>query len=143
MAPGSLAQSTVIVFSPNPEQTTFDLMEEQPVGTAAAILDAYYLSPFFEVMVDGVFSLDDSQADSRNFTVESVPSAENGVTFGIVRTASVFDRDADGAQTLFTLTVSYSTPDGSLSSDAEVKLFGTSTWLGPAEQRLAQGGRGS
>lgn len=118
IVPCILAQEDQIVF--NAESTDY-VLEEQPVGTAAVVLEAYYItySPFL-LGADGIFTLDTSQPDSQFFTIESAPNEENSFTLGTLRTAAVLDRDAEGAQTVFTLTVTYSTPDESLSSQETV-----------------------
>ena len=120
--PISLAQQFQVIF--NPAQSTYYLLEEQPVGTAVVVLDAYYLVfPSFQIGVDGVFALDASQPDSQYFTIDSAPRTDNSATLGTLRTAAVLDRDAAGAQTAFTLVVSYSIPDGSLSSQHMVSMY--------------------
>ena len=119
-----LAQPDQVVFN---AESTFYLLEEQPTGTAAAVLEAYYLvfSPY-TLGTDGVFSLDVSQADSQFFSIESAPNGLGSFTLGTLRTAAVLDRDAEGAQTVFTLTVTYSTPDGTLSSQRHVSAYSPS-----------------
>ena len=133
MVPISLAQQFQVIF--NPAQSTYFLLEEQPVGTAVVVLDAYYLVfPSFQIRVDGVFALDASQPDSQYFTIDSAPRADNSATLGTLRTAAVLDRDAAGAQTTFTLVVSYSIPDGSLSSQHMVSI------VLPSLKRARKGG---
>ena len=115
----TLAQS--ITFSPS---SSYDLPEEQPVGTAAAVLEAFYFTPFFAFRTDGIFSLDASPgSDAQYFSIETGLNADDTATQGTIRTAAVLDRDAEGSQTAFTFTVTYSTPDGSASSSAEVIII--------------------
>ena len=116
-----LAQVDQVVFN---APSTFYLLEEQPAGTAAAVLEAYYIvfSPY-ALGTDGNFSLDASQADSQYFSIESAPNELGSFTLGTLRTTAVLDRDAEGAQTVFTLAVTYSTPDGSLSSQQSVSVY--------------------
>lgn len=115
-----VAQQDQIVF--NAESTAY-VLEEQPVGTVAAVLEAFYLlySPF-QLGTDGIFTLNTSQPDAQFFTIESAPNEAGSTTLGMLRTAAVLDRDAEGAQTTFALTVTYSTPDGYLSSQRSVSI---------------------
>lgn len=116
----AVAQEDEIVF--NAESTAY-VLEEQPVGTVAAVLEAFYLfySPF-QLGIDGFFSLNTSQPDAQFFTIESAPNGQGSATMGTLRTAAVLDRDAEGAQTMFALTVTYSTPDSYLSSQRTVSI---------------------
>lgn len=114
------AQEDQIVF--NAESTAY-VLEEQPVGTAATVLEAFYLlySPY-QLGTDGVFTLNTSQPDAQFFTIESATNEAGSATLGMLRTAAVLDRDAEDAQTTFVLTVAYSTPDGYLSSQRSVSI---------------------
>lgn len=116
-----VAQQDQIVF--NTESTAY-VLEEQPVGTVAAVLEAFYLlySPF-QLGTDGFFTLNTSQPDAQFFTIDSAPNEAGSATLGMLRTAAVLDRDGEGAQTTFALTVTYSTPDGYLSSQRSVSIL--------------------
>ena len=115
------AQVDEIIF--NAESTDY-VLEEQPVGTAAVVLEAYYVlySPF-QLGADGIFALDESQPDAAYFTIESAPNADNSLTLGTLRNAAVLDRDGEDAQTVFSLIVTYSTPDGSLTTEHSVSVL--------------------
>ena len=101
--------------------STYFVLEEQPEGTAAVVLEAYYtLSSPFQLRIDGIFTLEQSQTDAQYFTIESAANADGSLTLGTLRNAVVLDRDADGVETVFSLSVTYSTPDGSLSTQNTV-----------------------
>lgn len=139
-----VAQQDQIVF--NAESTAY-VLEEQPVGTVAAVLEAFYLlySPF-QLGTDGIFTLNTSQPDAQFFTIESAPNEAGSTTLGMLRTAAVLDRDAEGAQTTFALTVTYSTPDGYLSSQRSVSIHTLmlgASWLREATGILQIRGSGS
>ena len=102
-------------------ESTYHMEEEQPAGTAVVQLEAYYvLTSPFQLGADGVFELDQSQSDSEFFTIDFAPSPDGSRTLGMIRNAAVMDRDVEGAQTAFSLTVTYSTPDSYLSAQNTV-----------------------
>ena len=115
--------SDQIVFNSDP---TYHVPEEQPVGTAIVILEAYYvLATPFQLRADGVFSLGQLQNDSQFFTIESALSEDGSQTEGTIRNTVLLDRDGENAQTVFTLSVTYSTPDGSLNTTNIVSMVVT------------------
>lgn len=78
---------------------TFDVLEEQPIGTAVDSVQA--LSGFGLPLTDGgAYSV----AEQPHFTINS--------TTGEIDTAIVFDRDAVGAVTQYNIIVNYTTADG-------------------------------
>ena len=48
--------------------------------------------------------------------MDSATSQDGSTTEGMLRNAVLLDRDAEGVQTVFTLAVTYSTPDDSLNN---------------------------
>ena len=119
LAPPALSQTQdQVVFNVEP---TYHVEEEQPAGTAVVQLEAYYLlaSPL-QVRADGVFELDESHPDSQLFTMEFAPSQDGSRTLGTVRNVVVMDRDVEGAQTVFSLSVTYSAPNSSLTAQNTV-----------------------
>ena len=112
--PLALAQEDQVVFN---VEATYTIHEEQPAGSAVVSLEAYYvLASPLQILADGIFSLDPSEPDSQLFSVDFAPSQDGSRTVGTLRNSVVMDRDAEGAQTVFSLSVTYSTPDGSLST---------------------------
>lgn len=87
-----------------------EMLEEQPEGTEVVRVGAAYLDTFGRVRTDGLFSLS-SEGDAQFFTIETTAGSQ-----GIIRTGLVFDRDPVGAQTEFVFAVTYTTPDGLISS---------------------------
>lgn len=102
-------------------ESTYDVQEEQPVDTAVVNLEAYYIiaSPL-QLRADGIFELDSSHPDSQFFTIDFAPSQDGTRTVGRIRNSVVMDRDVEGAQTVFSLTVTYSAPNSSLSAQNTV-----------------------
>ena len=118
--PSALGQlEDAIVFNVD---STYIVQEEQPAGSAAVMLQAYYIlaSPL-QSRADGEFALDQTQPDSQLFYIESAVSEDGSRTVGTLRNSVVMDRDAEGAQTVFSVDVIYSTPDGSLSQRNTVR----------------------
>ena len=87
---------------------TFDVLEEQPIGTTVDSIEA--LSTFGMPLTGGTYSV----SDQPNFMINS--------TTGVIGTSIVFDRDADGAVTQYSITVSYTTADGLTTITAAVTI---------------------
>ena len=87
---------------------TFDVLEEQPNGTTVDSVETF--SAFGDPLTDGTYSV----SDQPNFMINS--------TTGVISTSTVFDRDADGAVTQYSITVSYTTANGLTTITAPVTI---------------------
>ena len=87
---------------------TFDVLEEQPVGTTVDSVEA--LSGFGFALTGGTYSV----SDQPNFMINS--------TTGVISTATVFDRDTVGAVTQYNIIVYYTTADGAATVQASVTI---------------------
>ena len=118
-APRVLSQTQdQVVFN---AESSYAVQEEQPAGTAVISLEAYYvLASPLQLRADGVFALDPAQPEAELFTIESALSQDGSRTLGTIRNSVVMDRDVEGAQTVFSLAVSYSAPNSSLSAQNTV-----------------------
>ena len=77
---------------------TFDVLEEQPIGTAVDTVEA--LSIFGLPLTGGTYSV----SDQAEFTI-------NAAT-GVINTATVFDRDAVDVVLQYSIMAQYTTADG-------------------------------
>ena len=77
---------------------TFDVLEEQPIGTAVDRVEAVTL--FGTPVIGGTYSISDQQ----DFTINA--------TTGVISTATVFDRDAAGAVLQYSIMAQFTTADG-------------------------------
>ena len=87
---------------------TFDVLEEQPIGTTVGSVEA--LSGFGFALTGGTYSV----SEQSNFMINS--------TTGVISTATVFDRDAVGAVTQYNIIVYYTTADGMTTVQASVTI---------------------
>lgn len=120
------AVTTFLLFAATAAQIQFnptsyfpEVSEEQPVGTEVVRVGAAYVDSFGRIRTNGVFSIP-SGGDARFFAIETVSTSSE--SRGIIRTASVFDRDALNAQTEFVFTATYTTPEG-VSSSVQINVF--------------------
>ena len=96
------------------------VFEEQPVGTHVVTIGAFYIDSADILRTDGSFTAL-TGSDAQYFMIET--STTLSLTAGAIRTATIFDRDATGAQTEFVFSVAYETPSGSsLSTQVRVTL---------------------
>ena len=77
---------------------TFDVLEEQPIGTAVDTVEA--LSIFGMSLTGGTYSV----SDQAEFTINA--------TTGVISTATVFDRDAVDVVLQYSIMAQYTTTDG-------------------------------
>ena len=103
----------------NPTSYFPEVSEEQPVGTEVVRVGAAYVDSFGILRTNGVFSMP-SGGDAMFFTIETVSTPTE--SRGIIRTASVFDRDALNAQTEFFFTATYTTAEG-VNSSVQIHVF--------------------
>ena len=87
---------------------TFDVLEEQPIGTTVDSVEA--LSGFGFALTGGTYSV----SEQPNFMINS--------TTGVISTATVFDRDVVGAVTQYNIIVYYTTDDGMDTVQASVTI---------------------
>ena len=113
VSPSSSQQAESIEFvqyDPSPS-----LLEEQPAGTLLTRFVVFYLDQNGAMRTDGTFSLSSATGDHTLFTLDS--------SSGELRSAVVFDRDANGTQELFRLDVAYTTPAGTSESRSIISII--------------------
>lgn len=103
----SYVQAQQVQFEQPSYFAEFD--EEQSNGTVVTEIGALYFNSFGVPENDGTFSLP-TTGDAQLFTIETVSGVS--ISRGVIRSRTVFDRDDVNAQTQFSFTASYTTPDG-------------------------------
>ena len=114
----TLAQQSTVQI--NQQLYFVEIPEEQLIGTQVVSVEAFYFTSSGRRRADGRFSIA-SDGDAQLFTVET--TSTRTLSTGIVRTATVLDRDAPNAKTRFEFSVTYTTPDGATASADVVILL--------------------